>query len=880
MLQSKHADPKDAVARAVQVAPGGYSNYGFSSGFSYQSWDFHQAVTKGYEKLITIFRCVDAISQNAADLEQYVTKGNVRDGLRVPDPYIEYVLNRRANQYETAWMFRYRLSSQLLLSRKGAFVERVNNRNGRPVQLHLMDPENVTPIKDPRIFVSGYRVRGADHRVYTLDPEQVIWVRLKPHPSDPYAQMTPLVAAGITADTEYLSRIYNRNIVGNNGRPGMLITIGANSPAGINAEDAEELKRVFGGNPSVAGETHVVEADNMNVQNLQATPSELQYLAGLQASANDIYLAFGTPKSVLGDASGRTFDNAFAERLNWWTDTMKAHCNGIASSWDILTEGGIEDDLSVTNNFDQVDVLQKAKQDRHDRLLNDFNNGVITLDEYLRGTGRIPLDVPASRVMYVMAPGKLPIGKNEQDAESVIEMLGQLATPGPTPAGQSNGFDLSEVARQGALQGAAQYQRQIANDTAARALSIAGKALDIIGGTEKKEARRELETKSIDDGDDDDDGHEWHEVEVDNPSGTKTVVLIQAKDYPYTELRTSVEAEMHGLLTAWNNRQSTVVAERLMGTKARKGTRHWSDDGVEVKESERIAKLRAPQKCKYCAKPASKVILHSEGMASTAACADHFDRAKDEAEHCTPDKSRDPSNIDKVYDVATKALDTSYLVDSSKWADEIAADFRPTLEKVVDRQFTRTMKQLDQDGILATYNAQGGGNPSARSLADRVFGNTEVGQKAAKQAMVDQVMGIVRQSAKNQSDRLALKIQKMDNDGASVHQIKDAIASHTGKRAPWKKSLATYATTALIEGAQDAVLDPFGDLIDRQWNSHHDEKTRFTHLEADGQVVHGKQLFEVGEAMMAYPCDPTGPIDECAGCRCWSTFSKHPGVGQ
>lgn len=873
LFETKHADPKDAVARAVQVSANGYYTSSVTQGFQLNSWDLHQAVRKGYERLITVFRCVDAIAQNAASLEQYVSKGATRDGLRVPDPYIDYVLNRRANRYETSWMFRYRLSSQLLLSRKGAFVERVNNRSGRPVQLHLMDPANVTPIKDPRLYVSGYKVRGVDHREYTLDPDQVIWLRLKPHPTDPYAQMTPMVAAGLTADTEYLSRIYNRSVVANNGRPGMLITIGTSQAGGINREDAEELKRVFGNNPNVAGETHVVEADNMNVQDLQATPQELQYLAGLDATANDIYLAFGTPKSVLGDASGRTFANADAERLNWWMDTMQAHCDGITSAWDILTEGGLEDDLFVANDYDQVDVLQKAKQDKHDRLLNDFNSGVITLDEYLRGTGRIPLDVPASRVVYVMAPGKLPIGKNEQDAQTVIEMLGQLAVPGPTPAGQSNGFSpqqLSEFARQGALKGWQQGQQQLADDTAARALAIAGKALDLVGGKETKEIGLSVETKSIED-----DDERWDEVEVPNTAGTRTIVLTQRKDYPYTELRTSVEAEMHGLLSAWNNRQATVVSERLMGTKARKGTRHWSDDGVEIKESERIAKLRAPKKCKFCSKPASKVILHSEGMGYIATCPDHFDHAQGEAETCTPDGTRDPSNINKVYDVATKALDTGYLVDSAKWADEIASDFRPTLEKVVDRQFSRTMKQLDKDGILGTYNSQGGGNPSGRTLADRVFGNTELGQSAAKQAMVNQIMGIVRQSAKNQSERLALKIQKMDNDGASIHQIKDVIANHSSKSASWKRSLATYATTALIEGAQDAVLNPMGDLIDRQWNSHHDEKTRFDHLEADGQVVHGKQLFEVGDAMMLYPCDPAAPIHETANCRCWSTFGRH-----
>lgn len=59
-----------------------------------------------------------------------------------------------------------------------------------------------------------------------------------------------------------------------------------------------------------------------------------------------------------------------------------------------------------------------------------------------------------------------------------------------------------------------------------------------------------------------------------------------------------------------------------------------------------------PQKCKYCSDPATKSILHAEGMAYIPVCGMHLAQGTRDAEHSTPDGTRDPSNIDKVYDLS------------------------------------------------------------------------------------------------------------------------------------------------------------------------------------------------------------------------------------
>jgi hypothetical protein len=54
----------------------------------------------------------------------------------------------------------------------------------------------------------------------------------------------------------------------------------------------------------------------------------------------------------------------------------------------------------------------------------------------------------------------------------------------------------------------------------------------------------------------------------------------------------------------------------------------------------------------------------------------------------------------------------------------------------------------------------------------------------------------------------------------------------------------------------------------KTWVAHHDERTRATHLEADGQTVPIDQPFVVGGERLRYPGDRVGTEAEIANCRC------------
>jgi len=333
------------------------------------------------------------------------------------------VLNTKSNIGENAFIFRYRLSAQLLLGTRGVFIEKVRGRDGGIIGLNLLPPQSTAPIPDPKKFVSGYEVTLSQGKTTILKPEDVVWVR-RPHPLDPYLSMTPMESAGVAIEIENFAKLYNRNFLMNDGRPGGLLVVRGM----LDDEDKEELRNRFRGNLSRAGQTTVLAADDgAEYVDVGASPRDAAYIQMRQITKEEILAAFGVPESVIGNASGRTFSNAAEEIRVFWTETMLPHLEPIARSLDEL------DDVNYVD-FDtsEVPVLMLYKQERERYLSDEFSRGLISLNEYRIGSGRkdVQSDLADS---LLMNPNLTPIGNTKKKMESPPMMAGgppQGAVPG------------------------------------------------------------------------------------------------------------------------------------------------------------------------------------------------------------------------------------------------------------------------------------------------------------------------------------------------------------------------------------------------------------------------------------------------------------------
>lgn len=418
--------------KAAQIGPGAPVAYNPSlAGKPYKdSWDIERAYREGMQKVTWVNRCIDAIAGNQARLPMILRKDNSPDGEIVTKKNsILDILNSTANKGENSFIFRYRLSSQLLMSSRGAFIEKVRGRNGEVVALHLLPPQHTAPIPDPRNFVSGFEVDMRNGTKAILKPEDVIWVR-RPHPLDPYLSLTPMESAGIAIEIENLAKIYNRNFLLNDGRPGGLIVVRGE----IDDDDKDELRSRFRGNLHKTGAVTVLSSDEgVDYVDTGASPRDAAYIQMRQITKEEILSAFGVPESVIGNAAGRTFSNAGEEIRVFWVETMMPHLMQMARALDNL-----DPEYYIDFDTSQVPVLVLYKQERERYLMDELQAGLISPNEYRVGTGKKEIDSDLMNAMLAN-PNLTPIGYTNKPFDSQqqqqLDMMGaqQMAPQGAAP---------------------------------------------------------------------------------------------------------------------------------------------------------------------------------------------------------------------------------------------------------------------------------------------------------------------------------------------------------------------------------------------------------------------------------------------------------------
>lgn len=465
-----------------------------------QNWNVARAVREGYQANPWIFRACEVIAYVSLRRKIVLREGDPDDGPTVRiarDPSrLLYVFNRRANPWETAGMLRYRLICQFLLSSRGVFLEITRSRSGRISMITLLDPDLVDIIPSIDNPISAFEVRttgdtgGHRDALPPFDPEaedqtnSVLWIR-SPHPTIMTQGMSPMEAAGLTVDLDRYARLYNRDYMQSGGRPGGILGIrGSVDPATVSA-----IQNRFNRNAR-PGETTAIQADAMFYQDLSTAPRDLQWGDTMDRMRKEASIIFGVPESMMGDASGRTFDNADAEYSIFLEHRFAPFIGLVDDQLDVLT-GGYSDDLWLRHDLSDVWVLKRHRRAEEDRMAAELERGTITYNDYREFKGLEPIDAPWARVHW------LPPGKAAAYADDPADGTAAAKTPllgAPQPA------DPGAEAQAGAQQGAAIASFNAQTNAGAARLRLAaadGQARQVSGGQGGFELRhdrpRELE---------------------------------------------------------------------------------------------------------------------------------------------------------------------------------------------------------------------------------------------------------------------------------------------------------------------------------------------------------------------------------------------------
>ncbi|MFM9697881.1 phage portal protein [Streptomyces europaeiscabiei] len=570
-------------------------------------WDMERVIIEGYERSIWTFKSVEAISKHASTLPIQIGRGG--DERRFKEtldthPLLK-LLNKKANPLESGDVFKKRLSAQLLLSKKGVFIEKTYSRGGTLVRLDLLPPDRVQIIPDDRNadYVKHFEFTDYNGHVRELLPKHVIWIR-DPHPTDPFCGVTPLEAAGLSIDLDVKARTYNISFIDNDGRPGGIVGIDLD---GVDQREVDRIQKRLAPGAHNAGQLTLVGTGPGGVTyvDTSARPREMAYETLSSTSKGEILAAFGVPESIVGNASERTYANADREEWNFWDHTELPHLNLIASGFD----ADLDDEWIVRFDTSSVQALEFPRRQAREEARKEFEAGLITIDEYRESAGRTAFGVPQSRALWI-SPQKAPVPANPQDAAALGLGPDPAAggTPGgapatsapPLPPGTAPETAAEDVAAARALGPSPSAAADVAAardegdpiappagtpETAADAVAAARAASTGIGPgdatADVDHARSTQDTAQPGDAADD---------VAAARSSVETKALSQNDGYEVTDddfdaLSMAVAAAVTALLA----RQEGVILARLRAPKIRKYTRYWepeNDDDVRHVEAD------------------------------------------------------------------------------------------------------------------------------------------------------------------------------------------------------------------------------------------------------------------------------------------------------
>lgn len=173
--------------------------------------------------------------------------------------------------------------------------------------------------------------------------------------------------------------------------------------------------------------------------------------------------------------------------------------------------------------------------------------------------------------------------------------------------------------------------------------------------------------------------------------------------------------------------------------------------------------------------------------------------------------------------------------------------------------------------------------PVAQSIFDDIAGDvlsrlpwTDSGLAAVDMTVrLQRFVGLVDGVGPDLASRLGSTL----NTGVALGDSVDDLASRVGEEFDvGDRRARTIARTEVVGASNGAANDVASALwqsgvrMTRTWLAADDDRTRDTHIEADGQTVGFDEPFQVGDALLMYPGDPDGPPEEVINCRCTVTF--------
>jgi phage portal protein BeeE len=515
-----------------------------------REYDVERAVVEVYERTVWAFKAIETITSHVAALPfRYREKKGDGQGKVIEDhPMYEVLNGPEANPLTSGPGIKKRIAAQLLMSPRGVFVEPTFSRRGDVIRLDVLPPNRTVPVPSPGPqLLDRFEVLYPDGNIRKIIGEEmrnIRWIK-NDHPLDPYRSVTPMSAAGLSVQMDDLGRLVNVSWMSNDGNIRGIVTLkGQASDATV-----KRLEKAFGVGPIDAGKIVVADGQDMGgaeFVDLSSRPRDMQYKELAQNAKIETLAAFGVPESQLGNASGRTYDNAEAEAYIFWRITMLPILRIIAAKLHDRDNPKLEPFFDVS----EVEELQIPLTRKKQLALQEVAAGVRSIWSYAKLAGLTDevKETPETRALWFATSGKTALDQEDGAEERVQLPSAQQQMAGELPPGAAE-------AQQPGLPGQPAQAGQLPVDQERSPLATPVDQLAAMRQDGQQAATQAGQPLAL-------------QTKADDTATSE----LDERAQDLAEAR--VAAALVGLVDRWTER----TIARLRSPKLRSGTRHWTPD--------------------------------------------------------------------------------------------------------------------------------------------------------------------------------------------------------------------------------------------------------------------------------------------------------------
>jgi len=394
-----------------------------SSGYNQASWtpkDYENFAKETYLKNVIAYRCIDELDTSIASVPWGIfteTKSGRKEQIKEND-LVELI--KRPNPEESWCFVILKLSAYLIMS-GNSFIRQIRPLSGPnitiPQEFWVLRPDRVKILKNMG-FLDGYQ--------YTVEGREQSWyvdkitgkcevLQLKTfNPIDDWwgASVTEPIAREIDTSNEMAE--WNKKILENEGRPGMIITVNGSLDDDAFERLTKQLDERAG--PNGAGKNLILEGEGgIDAKPYGWSPMDLDFIEGGREIARRICNGYKVPPQLIGIPGDNKYANYQEARyhfyegpVNWYLNYIKGELN----NW--LFERG--EKIFLDFIMDNVPALA-PKRDRLWKRANE--SGFLTINEKREMVGKDPIG-PAGDVVLVPA-NLIPLGMEQNLLEEKMD---------------------------------------------------------------------------------------------------------------------------------------------------------------------------------------------------------------------------------------------------------------------------------------------------------------------------------------------------------------------------------------------------------------------------------------------------------------------------